>query len=277
MPLPSQLLPLRLTAFEHRGRTERGVTQSHRVVARDGEERPIRTILKLRDPETPRGRGHFGPISLACELTCAIVARAVGLRVPDYAIVEVGPIFAGRAGGESDRPILERNRGPNFGSVEILPRPLAWRPDCSIVSVELRQAIDDVLSFDATVLNGDRTNANPNLLWDGRDQVHVIDHGLAVPLHDEDETVVATSPLLPEGEIRRHCGYPYLRGKRPQFALVHQVWSGTIDHEFWAGVRAVIPREWEGRPGELDRVFRFLTARSERFRDIMVELRRVVQ
>jgi hypothetical protein len=62
----------------------------------DGKTRPLlvfglndsdrtKLVLKLRHPESPVG--HFGPSSLARELICAVLARRLGLPVPDYAIV----------------------------------------------------------------------------------------------------------------------------------------------------------------------------------------------
>jgi hypothetical protein len=42
-------------------------------------------------------------------------------------------------------------------------------------------------------------------------------------------------------------------------------------------LRAAIPAQWEGRPGDLDKIFRFLNARSGRFPDVNASLRRVVQ
>src|SRR5690348_3944894 len=72
MTLPSYLLPLELTCFEYRGRMRAGMTQSHKVVARDARGRAVNIVLKLRDPGTPRG--HFGPTSLATELLVAVLA-----------------------------------------------------------------------------------------------------------------------------------------------------------------------------------------------------------
>lgn len=251
-----------------------GLTCPRLIVGRDEDGHSVDLVVKLRDPGT--SEGHARGTSLAAELIFGIIGRAVGLSVPEYGVAEIGSIFADAVRDSDVHQIVSRNIGPNFATV-FLPRQLPWDASCTKLSLDLRQAIDDVLTFDATIVNGDRKATKPNLLWDGNETVHVIDHGLACPVYDWSPEEVAESPLFPDREIRGHAGFPYLRGKRCSFQELHGRWSAAISEPFWADVRAAIPPSWERRAGDLDRIFQFLMARSERFREIGLDLRGVVQ
>lgn len=272
---PPSLAPLQFQAFEYRGQTGGGATAPHRVAARDPRGHSVDVVLKLREPGTPSG--HHGATSLACELACSILARALGLSTPDYGVVHVGSIFAHGIANNAISGVMANNLGPNFGSVRIIPQPLTWNPNCSLLSDELRQAMDDVLSFDASVLNGDRGAANPNLLWDGAYVLNVIDHGLACPAHQWTDQEIAASPVFPDNRVQMHCGYTFLHGRGSTFADVPDRWVDLTVPGFWDGLRACIPPDWERAPGEVDRVFRFLHDRAARLATISQELRRVVR
>lgn len=279
LELPLPLQPLRLRCFEYQGRVKGGRTASHRVVARGEDGRAVNLVLKLREPGPPEGDGHYRGTSLAAELVCAILARACGLAVPDYAIAEVSPIFVGGIPihAQDAHELLQRNAGPNFGSVRLQPQPLTWDPDCRLTSLELRQKLDDVISFDSAVMNGDRKRENPNLLWDGGSTVHVIDHGLACMAYIWPPAIRASSPLLPDPEVQKHCSYTFLRGQACTFDQVGTRWAIVASDRFWASVRAVVPPEWERRPGDLDAMFDFLASRVTRTGAITSELRRIVR
>jgi hypothetical protein len=83
--------PFLLQSVELRERTEGGRTRPWIVVAEDEEGDRRKVVLKLRRPGPPVGDGHYGGTSLACELICSAIARLVGLRVPNYAVVSVSP------------------------------------------------------------------------------------------------------------------------------------------------------------------------------------------
>jgi hypothetical protein len=270
--------PLELTCFEYVRPMSGGITQPLLVGACLPSGQRLRAVLKFRHPGTRRGQGHFGATSLACELICAALARALGLNTPDYAIAHVGSIFAHSIRDEAVRDRLCQNLGPNFATILIEPLPMPWKPGCTRRSFELREAMEQVLSFDATIMNGDRRQEHPNLLWDGADTLHVIDHGLAcLVAHAQDAALISAGPLLPDWIVKGHCGYSFLRGNGCTFETVHARWGSRIGAAFWAALRAAIPAEWEDHPGELDRIFEFLVARSMRFVDVNLALRRVVQ
>jgi hypothetical protein len=272
MTLPQ---PLRLVAFEYRGRTGSGQTRPLRCVARNAAGDALQIVLKVREPGATGG--HHGGTSLACELIMAVLARALGLSVPDFAIVEVGPIFAGGISDPAASALLLANCGPNFATKLMTRGIRGWDPDCRSTSATLRHALDGVLSFDATVINGDRKRPNPNLLWDGADTVAMIDHGLACPVHDWPDADIAASPVMPDGLVQAHAGYAFLKGAGCQFNHVSGNWSATMTDARWDELRAMIPSNWEERPGDLDRIFRFLKERPGKFLEVGTSLRRVLQ
>jgi hypothetical protein len=122
-----------------------------------------------------RGAGQ-GALALVAEVIATELARALGFRVPELALVDLDPAL-GRA--EPDPEIQElilASGGVNLG-VDFLPGALAYMPSGSVQpGAELAA---DVVWLDTLVTNVDRSPANPNLLvW--HENVWLIDHGAAL-------------------------------------------------------------------------------------------------
>jgi hypothetical protein len=124
-----------------------------------------------------RGAGQ-GPLALVAEVIACELARALGLRVPQLALVDVDPVL-GRA--EPDPEIQElilASGGLNVG-VDFLPGALAYTPSGPVQP--RAEPAADIVWLDALLTNVDRTAANPNMLvW--HEQVWLIDHGAALYL-----------------------------------------------------------------------------------------------
>jgi len=234
-----------------------------------------RIVLKLRDPGTPYGKGHHGATSLAAELITAMVARTVGVPVPDFGIADVSKQFVEAVTDRSVRELLQRNAGPNFATV-YLAKITTWMPAYRSTSDVLRLALDKVVSLDATVMNGDRKRDKPNLLWDGAESVFPIDHSLAIPVYLWDDKLVESSPLLPDDQVRAHCAFDYLRGKACGFESVHRTWHARLSAVEWSQLTSVIPPEWETKAGQVATMLQFLEKRSQRFQDISSSLRGLI-
>jgi hypothetical protein len=275
--LPEALRPRQIRIFQIGDLVGRGRTESRFAEGRDQEGRVHSIILKLRDPCTPAG--HYKGTSLAAELVFAMIGRRLGLRVPDYAIAHLSDIIANAARDQTLRERLKRNVGLNFATVRLIPQPDSWDPACRLLSLNLRQTMDDILAFDAAIMNGDRKSRNPNLLWDGGETVHVIDHGLAcaaVYLMSAQDRVRTPSPLLPDPEVHAHCAFQFLRHTGQQCDQLLSRWQQLVTSDFLDAVRVTIPPEWERQTGDLDSMFTFLKDREARAADITTELRRVL-
>lgn len=264
--------PLQLVCFEYRDRLRGGRTRPLLVAAMDENDREYQVVLKVRHPDVKKG--HFEGTSLACELICSTLARGAGLSVPDYACVEIPQELPAAVGDRPVREVLARNVGVNFGCVYHEGMAL-WNPDDRPRSPDLLEGLEEVLAFDATTINGDRKREKPNLLWRGENLL-MIDHSLALPVHIWADEEVDQSPLFPEAEVRAHCVFAALQGKELEFRSFFDHWPIRMEDADLARLRSWIPESWERRAGDLDKILRFLQHRPRRFMDIAADLRRVV-
>jgi hypothetical protein len=126
-----------------------------------------------------RGAGQ-GPKALIAEALVASLGLAVGLPVPQPAVVDLEDGFGRSEPDPEIQDILQASIGPNFG-LKFLPGALAFDPavDGPLLSLELAA---DIVWLDAYVTNVDRTPRNTNLLVCGQ-QVWLIDHGAALFMH----------------------------------------------------------------------------------------------
>jgi hypothetical protein len=131
-----------------------------------------------------RGAGQ-GPRALIAELITGLLARALGLPVPDLAIIDVIPAF-GRA--EPDPEIQEVLRASHGVNVGLRYLDGAFNFD-AVAAAELVDAAfaSTLVWFDAFMTNPDRTHRNPNLMICKR-KPWLIDHGAALYAHHSWET-----------------------------------------------------------------------------------------
>jgi hypothetical protein len=119
-----------------------------------------------------------GPKALVAEIVVAELARRVGLRVPELAVIELDPELGRREPDEEVQDLLLASPGPNL-AVDFLPGSMGfdWR------TFRLgRDEASRVLWLDGLVGNVDRSARNPNLLvWHG--DLWLIDHGASLWFH----------------------------------------------------------------------------------------------
>jgi hypothetical protein len=258
--------PLRLVAVEYRKPLEGGKTKPRLVVAIDARNQTKQVVLKPRFPTTSVGDGHFASTSLACELICAALARAIGLKVPDYAIVEIRPDFANSIHDNATRELFFKNIGPNFGSVYYKSVP-SWKPISRKLSQAVIDQLEDILSFDSIVINGDRKISNTNLLYHD-DQLLLIDHSLALPVHSWGQQAFAELPPVPEEIVEGHCAIRDLKGQGCSYRRVFDSWQERINTQELEELRAMLPDSWERNAGDIDKIFTFLDNRNQCFADM---------
>ncbi|WP_198663749.1 HipA family kinase [Jiangella endophytica] len=121
-----------------------------------------------------RGAGQ-GPKTLVAEIVVGELARRLGIRVPDLALVELDDAIARREPDPEIQALLLASVGVNLG-MDFLPRSLGY--DGHGRQADAGDAAK-VLWLDALTVNVDRSWRNPNLLtWHG--QLWAIDHGAAL-------------------------------------------------------------------------------------------------
>jgi hypothetical protein len=117
-----------------------------------------------------------GPLALVAEVIGAELARALGFRVPELALVDVDERLAEAEPDPEIQDLLRASAGINLG-VDFLPGSVPFEPPAPpAVAAE-------VVWLDGWLMNVDRTARNPNLLSWHR-QMWLIDFGAALyPQH----------------------------------------------------------------------------------------------
>jgi hypothetical protein len=128
-----------------------------------------------------RGAGQGAKV-LVAEIVVALLAKELGLPVPDVALVDVAPSFGRTEGDPEIQDILMGSHGINVG-LRYLDSAFNYeeRParDLHIMPPDL---VAPLVWLDAFAFNPDRTHRNPNLLvWQRRPWL--IDHGAALYFH----------------------------------------------------------------------------------------------
>jgi hypothetical protein len=147
-----------------------------------------------------RGAGQ-GPKALIAEIIVGTLAQAVGLPVPQLAIIDIDSAF-GRAEPDPEiQEILRASHGVNVG-MRFLDGAFNFDGLAAgeLVDAELASRI---VWFDAFTTNPDRTHRNPNILVCER-QVWLIDHGAAIYAHHAWSTVDQARTTTPFPLIKDH-------------------------------------------------------------------------
>lgn len=264
--------PQRLVAFEPRDRLSSagpsgGASRPPLVYAQDELGATYQVVLKVRNPDSGT---HFGPTSLACEMICSVLARALGLPVPDYFIIDIPSGFGALLLPEEPdyAALLTANEGENFGC-EYHEGYAIW-PLEQPRSVEAQETLESLLVFDTAVGNGDRTYSKPNLLAKGENYL-LIDHSLAMMPEWPAHAVPGSDFWL------KHCAADALSNKRHAFREPFGAWISGISEEDIERLRSFIPLSWEKSHGDLDKIFDYLTGRPLAFETLSQQIRSVLK
>jgi hypothetical protein len=199
-----------------------------------------------------------GARALIAEVLGGELGRAVGLRVPALAQLELDVRFARSEPDREIADLLRASVGTNL-AMSYLQGALAFdpgaRPDVGGALASL------VVAFDAFVMNVDRTARNPNLLW-WRNDLWLIDHGAAFYWHHDWNGATDARPR-PFPRIADHVLLPWAdrlpeAGERLQqalddavvaraVALVPEVWLQAVDPAPAAAQRAAYAAQLRAR------------------------------
>jgi hypothetical protein len=156
-----------------------------------------------------RGAGQ-GARALVAEVVVGRLAQALGLPLPDLALVDVAEPF-GRAEPDPEvQDVLRASRGLNVGLAFVEGAfPFDGVAAGDLVPPDLAA---DVVWLDAFATNIDRTARNPNLLvGPGPDgpRVWLIDHGAALYFHHDWAGVDEARARSPFPAVRDHVLLPF--------------------------------------------------------------------
>ncbi len=191
-----------------------------------------------------RGAGQ-GVRALVSEIVVGELARALGMRVPDLALLDLDDAI-GRAEPDPEiQALLRGSVGDNVG-LDFLPAslPFAVHADRA-VPVEEAAA---VVWLDLLTTNVDRTPRNPNLLW-WHGHLWLIDHGAAL-YRQHAATLGPGEADRPFPQIADHVLLPLL-GDDPAARLdtlqaAHERLAPLLTEAMLAAVVGQVPAEWVG-------------------------------
>lgn len=152
-----------------------------------------------------RGAGQ-GARALVAEVIVGGLARALGVAIPELALVAL-PAELGRNEADPEvRDLLLASVGQNVG-LGFLEEALMFDPAAGVWPDA--QTASRMVMLDAFVMNVDRTPRNPNLLW-SHGRLFCIDHGAALYWHhawngglegfDRPFPLIAQHVLLPRAD-----------------------------------------------------------------------------
>lgn len=124
-----------------------------------------------------KGAGH-GTKALIAELLGGLIAKEIGLRVPELVFAQLDEAFGRTEADEEIQDLLKASRGLNLG-LHFLSSAITFDPSVNSVDELIASKI---LWLDRLITNVDRTSKNTNLLLWNRD-LWLIDHGASFYFH----------------------------------------------------------------------------------------------
>ncbi|MCS4240458.1 hypothetical protein M2306_000331 [Myroides gitamensis] len=206
-----------------------------------------------------RGAGH-GVKALIAELLGGLLAKTLGLPVPELVFATLDEAFGRTEADEEIQDLLKFSQGLNLG-LHFLSGALTFDPQAYEVDEKLAS---QVVWLDAFITNVDRTFRNTNMLvW--HKELWLIDHGASFYFHHS-FTNWEKSALTPFALIKDHV----LLGKASQLDEVNEVFTRILTDEVLQEVVQQIPVDWltweesELNPEEIRAVYyQFLQLRRD--------------
>lgn len=182
-----------------------------------------------------RGAGQ-GLKTLVAEVLVGRIAAAVGVSVPDLAVVDVPAAIARYEADEEVQDLLDASLGLNLG-MDFLPGAFGYDGTLTPPPDEATR----IVWLDAYTANIDRTWSNPNLIvWHRK--VYAIDHGAALYFHhswpnrepDESRFVAA------KFDVSKHV----LADIATDVGAIHDEMAARLGDDVIARVVDAVPEDW---------------------------------
>jgi hypothetical protein len=180
-----------------------------------------------------RGAGH-GTKSLVAELIGGMMAKQLGLLVPELVFVNVDEAF-GRSEPDAEiQDLLKASRGLNIG-LHFLSGAVTYDP--------VTTKIDDLLAskvvwLDSFLTNVDRTAKNTNMMLKYR-ELWLIDHGSMLYFHHSWDNW-REQALSPFSMIKNHVLLPWAS----RLEEVNEQFQSLITPETIEEIVQIIPDDW---------------------------------
>lgn len=180
-----------------------------------------------------RGSGH-GTKALVSELLGGLIAKRLGLKVPELVFIYLDEAFGRTEGDEEIQDLLQGSQGLNMGLHFLSP---SYTFDPVSADVENRLA-SQIVWLDAYITNIDRTVRNTNMLLFHR-ELWLIDHGASFYFHHtwDDWEKAAKSPFP---YVKDHVLLPYAC----ELERVNQEFKALLDDKVLDELVDTIPTDW---------------------------------
>lgn len=173
-----------------------------------------------------------GPKALVAEIIAGELGRALGLPVPQLALIEIDALLARSEPDPELQELLRKSAGCNV-ALDYLPGALNWEPP--LAPPPDAELAAQVVWFDALITNVDRTVRNPNmLLWHRK--LHLIDHGASLYFHHAWDGHLARA-RGPFAAIAKHALLPLAGDIRAADALL----APRVTEDVLRGIVALVP------------------------------------
>lgn len=223
------------TAVQFRRPMERGLNRPFLVLAEEVEGEGVRTPLVVKTTAGYQNR----PECMVKELFALLLARCVGLYVPDPVLVQFPKGFAYGAVEFPDyADLIRKSPGWNLATIHLGESWKPWTKTSPPRSID-REELESAYCFDAMVQNTDRTIENPNLLWK-RDQLALLDFDKSfgyLRTHQGD-----TRPwrsVLSLMNLRNHCFFGFLPQKEESELFGDSLWENFLEWRVASGKDAL--------------------------------------
>jgi hypothetical protein len=172
-----------------------------------------------------------GPKALVAEIVVGELARALGIGVPELALIEIDPEIGRREPDQEVQDLIGASTGLNL-AVDFLPGSVGYDPSF-VVPTETASAI---IWLDAFVANVDRSARNTNLLiW--HQTLWAIDHGACLRFHHAwgDPETFARSSYAYADHVLEAVGNP---------RSAHERLAPLVTVDLLDAVLPVVPDDW---------------------------------
>lgn len=184
-----------------------------------------------------RGAGH-GVKALIAELLGGLIAKYLGLSVPEIVFVQLDEAFGQTEGDEEIQDLLKFSQGLNLG-LHYLSGAVTYdvaTNDCDVLLAS------KIVWLDSFITNVDRTFRNTNLLiWNKK--LWLIDHGASFYFHHSWDNW-KNNAVTPFTMIKDHA----LITKATELARVHEEFRALLNDDLLYEIVNLIPEEflnWE--------------------------------
>lgn len=180
-----------------------------------------------------RGAGQ-GAKALIAELLGGMIAKALGLKIPEIVFANLDAAFGRTEPDEEIQDLLKASAGLNI-ALHFLSGAATFDPAITIVHEELASKI---VWLDAFICNVDRTIRNTNMLMWNK-ELWLIDHGAAFYFHHSWQNFLQQAER-PFEQIKDHV----LLRQAGRLDEVDKLFHDQLTYEKIDEITSLIPDEW---------------------------------